>query len=252
MRWDQSTLEQHGDSYERLWGHFLKDDFPEWERFWAHHVVPLTNRIDDGKTSGQTKLFLRDDPQIHGGAEALMMANYSVFYFLARSCVIVASEPHLFPEDAFIFLQTATENVDGFLHAFRTRIVNRLNIDRNRVPALKIKEAEVAKTIDKYRNAFVHHSRLGRNPNLAWEFIPTISHLHNSKFSWRYVQNLPQDQLIDSRKYLRSLQREFMKVINPVWKQITDLLDGQRTTKAYLEIYRLEKVAGDFRPIKVR
>jgi hypothetical protein len=39
MKWDQSTLERDGDSYERLWGHFLKDHFLEWERFWAHHMV---------------------------------------------------------------------------------------------------------------------------------------------------------------------------------------------------------------------
>src|SRR4051812_8148374 len=81
MQWDQFTLEQHGDSYERLWGHFLRDHFPEWERFWAHHVVPLTNRIDpEFSGSGEAKLFIRDDPGINAGVEALMMANYSVFY----------------------------------------------------------------------------------------------------------------------------------------------------------------------------
>jgi hypothetical protein len=252
MRWDQSKLEQHGDPYESLWGHFLKDDFPEWERFWARHVVPLTNRIDDKKKNGQAKLFLRDDPTIHKGIEALMMANYSVFYYLARSCVIVASEPHLFPEDAFIFLRATTENVREFLHVFTTRLAHPLNIDKNRVPKYAdIEDTEVAKAIDKYRNAFVHYSRLGRNPNLAWEFIPNTSHVHKSKLSWRYVQNLPEDQFIDSRTYLRELQRGLMKVINPVWKQITLLLDERRTSEAYLKFYRLYKDAsGDFRPIK--
>ena len=42
MWWDkQFTPEQDGDRYERIWWHFLKDDFPEWRTFWAHHVVPL-------------------------------------------------------------------------------------------------------------------------------------------------------------------------------------------------------------------
>jgi hypothetical protein len=44
-----------------------------------------------------------------------------------------------------------------------------------------------------------------------------------------------------------------MKVINPVWKQITLLLDEQRTSEAYLKFYRLDKDAsGEFRPIKFK
>jgi hypothetical protein len=165
MRWDQFTLEQHGDSYERLWGHFLKDHFPEWERFWAHHVVPLTNRIDpEFKGSGQAKLFIRDDPGIDAGVEALMMANYSVFYFLARSCAIVASEPHLFAEDVFIFLRATTENVAKFLDVFTNRLVRQLKIDKDKVPGwVDIKNTGVANEILEYRDAFVHSGRLGRN-----------------------------------------------------------------------------------------
>lgn len=255
MRWDQFTMEQHGDSYERLWGHFFRDHFPEWERFWAHHIVPLTNRIDPTfEGNRHARLFIRDDPKINPGIEALMMANYSVFYYLARSCAIVASEPHLFPEDVFIFLRATTENISKFLDVFTNRLVLPLHIDKDKVPVwADIKNTEVAKTILEYRDAFVHSARLGRNPNLAFEFIPNHSNIAKAKHSWRYVQNLPEDQFVDSRLYLKELQINLMKVINPVWKQVTLLLDEQRTSEAYLKFYRLDKDAsGEFRPIKFK
>src|ERR1700730_12252157 len=143
----QFTPEQHGDRYERLWWHFFKDDFPEWGTFWAHHVVPLTNRIDDDSKNTHGKLFFRNDPGIDKGVEALMMANYSVFYCLARSCAIVASEPHLFPEDVFIFLRSTTENIAKFLDTFTNRLAKRLNINKKVREWTDIKNSEPAKNI---------------------------------------------------------------------------------------------------------
>lgn len=253
MWWDgKFTLEHHGDLYERLWGHFLKRHFPEWERFWAHHIVPLTNRIDDQFTAtDRAKLFKRYDPKIDRSVESLMMRNYSVFYFLARSCAIVASEPHLFPEDAFIFLRAATENVSQFLSVFTGQLAHQLGIDKDKVPKWEdIKSTEIAKNILAYRDAFVHSARLGRNPNLSWEFIPKPEHIAKAKSSWSYVQSLDEDQFVDSRKYLAELQRSLMKLINPVWKQVTGLMDDCRTSETYLKLYRLEKdPSGKFRPI---
>jgi hypothetical protein len=251
--WDQFTLEEDGDPYERLWWHFLEKDFPEWGRFWAHHIVPLTNRIDDRfKARDRAKLFTRNDKRIDKRIEALAMANYSVFYYLARSCAIVSSEPHLFTEDAFIFLRATTENIAAFLDRFTNRLTKPLNIDKDDVPKwIDIKNTETAKNILEYRDTFVHSARLGRNPNLTGEFIPKPSHLSQAKHSWSYVQNLPEDEFVDARKYLRELQTNLMKEINPVWKRITDLMDERRVSDTYLTLYRLEKDAsGRFRPIK--
>lgn len=154
MYWDDFKLAQSGDSYERLWGHFLEDHFPEWERFWAHHVVPLTNRIDPDAENNLAKLFVRDDPLINNGLASLTRANYSVFYYLARSCAIVAAEPHLFVEDAFIFLRATTENVALFLEWFRDRVAKKLMIDAGKVPNWSsIKDTAVAQEILDYRDA---------------------------------------------------------------------------------------------------
>jgi hypothetical protein len=118
MWWDgRFSLMQNGDRYERLWWPLISNDFQEWEKFWIHHVVPLTNRIDDKVPDNDPqKLFLREDDNIDRRVEAMVMANYSVFYFLGRVSAILLAEPHLFPEDAFMLLQAVTENVKYFIN----------------------------------------------------------------------------------------------------------------------------------------
>jgi hypothetical protein len=93
MWWDtEFNLVEHGDRYERLWWPLLRNDFPEWEIFWIHHVVPLTCRIDDKiANSDPRKLFLRDDAKNDENVESMIMSNYSVFYYMARGdCNIIS------------------------------------------------------------------------------------------------------------------------------------------------------------------
>jgi hypothetical protein len=179
-----------------------------------------------------------------------MMANYSVFYYLARSCA-ATSEPHLFPEDAFILLRAATENIREFLHVLASRLAKPLGIQADKLPTYdQIEETQAAKDIFKYRNAFVHFARLGRNPNLAWDFIPNSSQVTAAKLSWRYVQKLPEDQFVESRLFLKELQRDLMKAINPVWKDIRLLFDERRESEIYLRFFRLQKNAsGELQPV---
>lgn len=206
MWWDKFSPEEHGDAYERVWWHFIEDDFPEWGTFWSHHIVPLTNRIVDGfQGNAQAKLHIRFDPNINSALEALVMNNYSVFYYLARSSAIVTAEPHLFLEDAFIFLRAAVENAGQFLPCFKDQVAPAFGIDASKVPDWKsLKAGPLFKEIIDYRDAFAHRARLGRNPNVSWEFIPKHSHLGKAKFSWRYIQDLPEDQFVDGRKHVRT------------------------------------------------
>jgi hypothetical protein len=254
MWWDAKfNPEEHGDAYERLWWHFIEDDFPEWGTFWSHHIVPLTNRIVDGfPGDAQARLHIRFDPHIHSAVETLVMSNYSVFYYLARSCAIVTSEPHLFLEDAFIFLRAAAENAGQFLGCFKSQVAPPFGIDKSKVPEWEsIKAGQTYKEIVDYRDAFVHKARLGRNPKLPSEFIPKHSHITKAKYSWRYIQELPKAQFVDGRKHLRTLQCNLMKELNPVWKEITHLMDQRRTSGKYLKFYRLEKDnSGKLHPIK--
>jgi len=259
MWWDAKfNPEEHGDAYERLWWHFIEKDFSGWRTFWSHHVVPATNRIvGDFPGDAQTKLYIRVDPHIHPSVEELVMSNYSVFYYLARSCALVTYEPHLFIEDAFIFLRAAAENAGIFLACFKSQIAPAFGIASNQVPDWKAMKAKADKTYNEivdYRDALVHRARLGRNPKVPSEFIPKhshISHIKKARVSWRYIQGLPEDQFVDGRKCLQTLQHDFMKELDPAWKKITRLMDERRTSGRYREFYRLEKdAAGDLQAIK--
>jgi hypothetical protein len=259
MWWDDEfNPEEHGDPYERLWGHFIEKDFSEWKRFWSHHVVPATNRIvDHFHGDAQEKLYIRFDPQTHPAVEELVMSNYSVFYYLARSCAVVTYEPHLFIEDAFIFLRAAAENAGVFLACFKSQIAPAFGIGNDQVPdwkKIKLKAETTYNEIVDYRDALVHRARLGRNPKVPWEFIPRhshISHIKKARVSWRYIQGLPEDQFVDGRKHLRTFQRDFMEELNPAWGKITQLMDERRNSGKYQEFYRLERDAsGELRSIK--
>src|ERR1035437_6127215 len=91
------SLVRHGDRYERLWWPLLKNDFPEYERFWISHIIPLTNRIDAAIPQSDPKCIgFRDDRKICDNLEAMARAHYSTFYFLARATMLIAFEPHIY------------------------------------------------------------------------------------------------------------------------------------------------------------
>lgn len=239
--WDKFNLLEHGDHYEKLWWPKVKDDFPEWEKFWAHHVVPLTNRVDNTKTKrDRKKLLLRDDKSIDSELlEPVIMRNYSVFYYLGRAKNAI-EQVHLFPEDVFIFLRAATENVEDFLGRIN-RLCKELHIEDSLVPKWGDIEAnQTVRAIKSYREAYSHDPKLGRNPFVDHECIPKIKHLRKAKMSWTYVQNLPDECFEDSRSYLNELFTDLMILLNPVWGTTTELLDSCRTSEFYLKIYGLE------------
>lgn len=40
-----ATLLANGDSFEKhYWNQFLVTEFPSYEKYWAKHIVPMTNR----------------------------------------------------------------------------------------------------------------------------------------------------------------------------------------------------------------
>jgi hypothetical protein len=243
MQWDERfNLIEHGDRFERQWWPFLKNDFDKWEKFWLHHIIPLTNRIDDNIDDKEpSKLFLREDNKIDKHVESMMMANYSVFYYIARANEVVKLDSHGFPEDAFIFLQAATENARNFIGIIRKDLSPKLQLNLNDIPEWKHIEAKAPiDDIKRYRNAFIHSPRLGRSPLLQWECIPKASHIKRAARSWSYVQGLPLDCFVESRPYLQKLLIDLMRGLNPAWEQVRKALDSRRTSQAYRQLYRLD------------
>ncbi|MGH6857147.1 MAG: hypothetical protein ACRECP_05755 [Methylocella sp.] len=243
MWWDKKfNLIEHGDRYESRWWPCLEHDFSEWGKFWVHHVVPLTNRIDVRlKEDDPKKLFLRQDNRINDNVEMLIMRNYSVFYYLARACVIDLNDPYLFPEDVFFYLRAATENAEKFIGKLRGPLTKELQLDLNVLPDWeKIKKDPTVEAIKEYRDAFSHYPRLGLRSTLGEGFIPNYSVLKRARYSWKYVQQLRPDCFEDGRLYLQKVRVDLMKVLNPIWKQVNKELDKRRTSEGYLQLYRLD------------
>jgi hypothetical protein len=119
MWWDTKyNPTEHGDIFERQWWRLLEKDFDEWGIFWRHHVVPLTNRVTTLPEGSQRWYFFRRDSKINHDIEFLAMANYSVFYYLARTSLVIGDDSQFFPEDAFMFLRAACENAVLFIKRF--------------------------------------------------------------------------------------------------------------------------------------
>ena len=199
---------------------------------------------DDGLPDDDPrKIFLREDKKIDPRVEAMVMANYSVFYFLGGASAIIFSEPHLFLEDVFMLLQATTEDAEFFTDKAR-EVGELLKIDKKLLPNWRtIENKEPIPSIKAYRNTLLHAPRLGQNPNFDREMILKKNHLGRAQTSWIYVQNLDRQEFMeDGRDYLRRIRVDLMKVLNPVWAQIREVLDTYRTTGTYLQLYRLDSL----------
>ena len=71
------TYLEHGDRFEREYGHFLSGNFPNCERFWRIFVVPFTKRINGYPTQINPSLDIRED--INPEIEDIANAHYSMY-----------------------------------------------------------------------------------------------------------------------------------------------------------------------------
>jgi hypothetical protein len=79
------TLAEHGDQPEREWAAAISSRFPNYERFWAIHVVPLTYRIVDPHN-----ILVR--PTIRKELEDLGTSHYAVFLNLVACHRLLRSD----------------------------------------------------------------------------------------------------------------------------------------------------------------
>lgn len=95
----QYTLQNDGDGFEKhYWNEFLKDKFPEYEKYWSEKITPLTNRpVDIHFKSSQEltrKGLTADDicrAQLH----------YTTFRHLVRSFEIMKNLKSKSPQTIF-------------------------------------------------------------------------------------------------------------------------------------------------------
>jgi hypothetical protein len=139
------------------------------------------------------------------------------------------------------YLRAATENVQKFIEKLRRPFAKELQLDFNVLPDWnEIEEDPIIIAIKDYRESFSHYPRLGRRSAVDEGFIPKYSVLKRARNSWKYVQQLPPDCFENGRVYLQKVRVDLMKILNPLWKEVSMELDKHRTSEAYLRLYRLE------------
>jgi hypothetical protein len=253
MWWDTKfNLKDDGDPLEQLWWPLVSRDFPQYERFWIKHIVPLTNRIDPGYSKAQPDWALfRSDPIIAEELEEMAMAQYSTFYFVCRSIAIINYEPHLYMEDAFIFLDLAIKNSYGFFRVWRDGLSVKLGLPKTSFPQHeRWFEKPFAREVNEYRNVISHSPKIGKALRLSREFLPKQPYLGPSEKSWRYVQNLDDTCFEDGRKLLRRLLGTMVKELGDRWGVIERAIEPIRSTPDYRVHFNLD--ANDCIPGKAR
>ncbi len=74
------SFQEHGDEYERDFGHYVSENFPNCEIFWRMFVVPITKRVN-----GYPNGVIRDinfRQSIHEDLMNIASAHYSMFFHL--------------------------------------------------------------------------------------------------------------------------------------------------------------------------
>lgn len=247
------NLLQHGDRYERLWWPLLKNDFPEYERFWVSHIIPVTNRIDATiAQSGPKWTGFRDDPHISDDLEVMARAHYSSFYFLARANLLVTCEPHIYFEDAFSLLAAATENANRFVKVWQRGLTQDLNLTKSPLYGIDVLSWPAVKGIDDYRNVLLHGPVLGRAHYLNSEFLPKREHLpkrdHGGRGrrskpdgGWRALQKLAHADFVEGRCLLAGLKAELLRNLRSAWEVICEIADQASLKKEYRDLYDLDE-----------
>lgn len=111
------TLPTHGDSFEREWSDHVLHEFPAYQTFWQHHVVPLSFRPRQPDNQ-----FIR--PSLAPHLVALADTSYAVFYHLAHAHayeqrMLFRKDPLDFPrptECLYCFFAHAHSGHEALLH----------------------------------------------------------------------------------------------------------------------------------------
>jgi len=91
-------LEKDGDMYEVRYWPILKNDFQNYEIFWAKFIVPMTSRTEKNGIGLKNEI----EPLL----ESIAMAHYTVFYHLGAATEMHKSFNQEFSEDVlFISVQ---------------------------------------------------------------------------------------------------------------------------------------------------
>lgn len=242
----QFTLLSNGDRREKELWPLLSKDFPLYEKLWQRLVVPLTRRVDPSVCAASHERN-RLRVEISQRDERIVMAHYSVFYFVGRAVKRLPNAEAAIenPEDVFFLLDSAGDNLKRFCIA-----LNEFAKDWGE----QIFESKVAnfpkgfkpfEEIGAYRDALLHNSVLGRGVGVKNEFLPRwhprppISPLDRVATSWREAERLRREELIDTRLLYSRLLQELFELLDELWRAALHALDNPAAVAKMTQIFHV-------------
>jgi hypothetical protein len=233
-----ATLMNDGDSFERhYWSAFIQTEFPNYEKYWANNIVPMTNRPTDIHFKNSSILnsagYTADDickAQLH----------YTTFRHLVRSFELLnhlkTKDQNYFDIDllseglfhvtaaqdvAFEFLQRVTEpNKFDPWAPKNSASLNKLPTSKKALKKWKSNNGYPLQYIRDYRNHLTH-GRMSPNITINTKvLIPKIG-FENAYLDWRLVTD---SNLIDAT----GIKNDFDTLDNI-------LADAWKTTIGYFE-----------------
>ncbi len=247
MWWDNIgfSLKLHGDRYEREWWPLISSEFPSYEAFWIKHVVPLTSRIDFRVAQGEPRWIMMR-PNVNRILEQMAMAHYSVFYYLARTTVLLTSKEKLWFEDAFNLLRVSGYNLHLFLEQCKKLFVP-LGVNGAWLP-LKFTSGQAAWKVKVYRDALLKNPVIGRAENIGREFLPGEAVIDKVRNSWLRTQALAKQDFVVGRDLIAGYRKKYAGDLDDIWRRLLHVLEPVRSRAGYLAMMGLTpsgRVDGD-------
>jgi hypothetical protein len=239
---------EHGDRFEREYGHFLLGCFPNCEQFWRTLVVPFTKRMDGYPTSVAQNPNERAsiDPRI----EDLASANYSLFLNLVFAHLhLEAKTPSSF-EDIYTHLGSVCDLAEMViekwyfiflnLHGKDSRVLQELSRDEFLEKAGKLYD-------EKYHDWYQYYLQKGKSP--------PINLISRSDFLFEYLGK----ESPDRKKYvahsqairqMRNVIVHDMKIARIIEKDGQMLIPTPKVIRDYRPWQKVEAAAKDQEIIK--
>lgn len=237
-------LENDGDPLEqKSWYLFIKDKFPNYEKFWQRYVVPKTNRPED--------IFLKAEYSNNENVVFITQIHYSIiqhFFSIYKTCdekiLDFLTFEYLYPKLTTIFdltedllfrfiIELNIINIHSFVDNNGNLISRKEEILKSNIDSENIKEIyTLIKSIKKYRNIIIHSWNVFYLFDATYKllYVPKKEKLNNLR-NWTEISNKLRNNdeefknsfFINARQLLLKDTDDLIRLLNLIWGDLLEL-----------------------------
>jgi hypothetical protein len=222
------TLENNGDDLgKKCWDSFIKDKFPNYQKFWQKFVINLTNRSNDQnnihlQTSIELSLKGKTDEDV-----CLGQLNYTTLQHLSRCYDIINNEQVTLDKlmEGFSRLVASHDTAFELLERFNNAGVYKVWDWKESKKATKNwrkSKGQSLQYIEFYRNRLMHGMIIPTMIGAEGFAFPKIG-MQDKYLDWRNATN-------QDLQTITNLTNDFMegsKILNKAWGETIDYLNTE-------------------------